>query len=62
MPRMAIFLIAIFLTTLASAQIPKPADVIGFEPGSDYKLAKWGQLIEYTGLSTPRAIASSCVR
>ena len=47
MPRIAIFLISIFLTTLVSAQIPKPADVIGFEPGSDYKLAKWNQLIEY---------------
>ena len=47
MPRIAIFLISIFLTTLVSAQIPKPADVIGFEPGSDYKLAKWDQLMEY---------------
>lgn len=31
----------------AQAPPARPADVIGFEPGSDYKLAKWDQLIEY---------------
>ena len=29
------------------SQPPRPADVIGFVPGSDYKLANWEQLIEY---------------
>ncbi|MBC7892201.1 MAG: peptidase M14 [Sphingobacteriaceae bacterium] len=29
------------------AQIPKPADVLGFEPGADYKLADSGTLLDY---------------
>jgi hypothetical protein len=28
-------------------QVPHPADVFGFEPGEDYKLADHGQLIDY---------------
>jgi hypothetical protein len=29
------------------AQVPPPAEVFGFEPGEDYKLADYGQLTEY---------------
>jgi hypothetical protein len=29
------------------AQVPRPVDVIGFEPGSDYKLANYDQLLAY---------------
>ena len=29
------------------AQVPKPADVFGFEPGADYKLADYAQLQDY---------------
>lgn len=29
------------------AQVPKPADVFGFEPGADYKLADYTQLQDY---------------
>ncbi len=29
------------------AQVPLPADSLGFEPGSDYKLAKWEELVSY---------------
>jgi hypothetical protein len=31
----------------AAAQVPRPADVFGFEPGEDYKLADYTQLTEY---------------
>ena len=28
-------------------QIPRPVDVLGFELGADYKLAKWKELVSY---------------
>ncbi|HEY6328936.1 MAG TPA: M14 metallopeptidase family protein [Blastocatellia bacterium] len=31
----------------ASASLPSPRDVIGFEPGEDRKLASWSQIVEY---------------
>jgi hypothetical protein len=31
----------------AAAQVPRPADVFGFEPGEDYKLADHAQLVDY---------------
>lgn len=31
----------------AQAQVPAPADVFGFEPGADYKMADYGQLTRY---------------
>ena len=35
------------ITLVASAQVPKPVDVFGFEPGADYKLAKYNLLMDY---------------
>ncbi|GAB3491831.1 M14 family metallopeptidase [Spirosoma knui] len=32
---------------MAFAQVPKPADVFGFEPGADYKLANYKMLMDY---------------
>jgi len=32
---------------VAQAQAPTPEDILGFAPGSDYKLAKWDALVEY---------------
>ncbi len=29
------------------SQVPKPADVFGFEPGADYKLAMYDQMLDY---------------
>jgi len=38
----------LFIAGSAAAQtIPKPADVFGFRPGTDYKLAKYDQMLEY---------------
>lgn len=31
----------------ASARVPEPADVFGFQPGADYKLASHEQIVEY---------------
>jgi hypothetical protein len=39
------------------AAVPAPADVMGFEPGADYLLADYGQLLEYY-----RALAASSDR
>lgn len=39
--------ILLILPITLLAQIPKPADVFGFEPGADYKLADYDQLQEY---------------
>lgn len=54
-------LITLFLTsfsTLTLAQdVPKPEDVIGFAPGTDYKLADWNQLESYY-----RAVAEASER
>ena len=32
---------------VSEAQVPAPAEVLGFEPGDDYQLALWGELIPY---------------
>ncbi|CAN5564263.1 M14 family metallopeptidase [soil metagenome] len=34
-------------SVMAMAQVPKPADVFGFEPGADYKLANTKMLLDY---------------
>ena len=43
------FLLAVGLPfgSVAKAQVPAPAEVLGFEPGDDYQLALWGELIPY---------------
>ncbi len=42
---------AVVLLALGSsrtlAQVPAPADIIGFAPGEDYKLAHYGPIVEY---------------
>ena len=40
-------IVSLAFASVVTGQTPRPADVIGFEPGSDYKLAKWDQLVEY---------------
>ncbi len=40
-------ILALACASVAFSQPPRPADVIGFVPGSDYKLADWDQLVEY---------------
>ena len=40
-------LIFLLLPITLLAQVPKPADVFGFEPGADYKLANYTQLQDY---------------
>ncbi len=47
MKRLLFFLIAISVTTLSFGQIPKPADTFGFEPGADYKMATYDQMLAY---------------
>ena len=44
MPALATFLL---LVTRLGAQVPHPADVYGFTPGDDYKLATYDQMLEY---------------
>ncbi|RIV24971.1 peptidase M14 [Fibrisoma montanum] len=40
-------LAAMLAGLMAHAQVPKPADVFGFEPGADYKLANVKMLLDY---------------
>ncbi|MBA2635998.1 MAG: peptidase M14, partial [Sphingomonas sp.] len=40
-------LAALLLPFALSAQVPRPAAVFGFEPGADYKLADYGQMLAY---------------
>lgn len=43
----AVLAIATVTGNAAAQQIPAPADVFGFKPGTDYKLADYDQLTEY---------------
>ncbi len=46
--RIAIGLIPLLLGSVAAvAEVPKPADVFGFEPGADYKIADYKQILDY---------------
>jgi hypothetical protein len=46
--RLSLVAVALLLGLGSSAgQIPRPADHLGFEPGTDYKLAKWDALVSY---------------
>jgi hypothetical protein len=50
MPKRIITLLLLFLVTgVATAQkkIPTPAEVLGFTPGDDRKLASWDQVVDY---------------
>ena len=40
-------LTSFLLPSLTFAQAPAPAEVFGFEPGDDYKLASYDQLLDY---------------
>ncbi len=39
--------VALPLSTVAAQQVPHPSDVFGFTPGDDYKIADYGQMLEY---------------
>ncbi|MBL7865831.1 MAG: peptidase M14 [Cyclobacteriaceae bacterium] len=45
----SLFLTFVFAAAFftAQAQIPKPADTFGFEPGADYKMATYDQMLAY---------------
>ena len=47
--RTLIVALLLVLSSVATAQtkIPAPADVLGFAPGEDRKLASWNQVVEY---------------
>ena len=45
-PTCAVVLLALSAAP-ALAQVPAPADIIGFAPGEDYKLAHYGPIVEY---------------
>jgi len=45
LPGLALALVGIFST--AFGQIPKPAETFGFEPGADYKMATYDQMLSY---------------
>lgn len=40
-------LIFVFVFTAFAQKIPAPADVLGFTPGDDRKLASWAQIVDY---------------
>lgn len=44
--RMGVLSLLIFSGSLF-AQVPKPSDVFGFEPGADYKMANYSQMKDY---------------
>ena len=49
-PRIAFLILAVIalpLTSVLAQQPPPPAEVLGFEPGDDYKMADYTQMLEY---------------
>lgn len=43
-----LLLLAVFCTSQLKAQdVPAPSDVFGFQPGADYKLANYDQMLDY---------------
>ena len=42
-----LFSLSVVLNSNSTAQVPHPADVFGFTPGDDYKLATYDQMLEY---------------
>jgi hypothetical protein len=42
-----LFLLLASIAVTAQTKIPAPADVLGFVPGEDRKLASWSQVVEY---------------
>lgn len=47
MKRILFVLAAMCLAGVAVAQLPKPAETFGFEPGADYKMATYDQMLAY---------------
>src|SRR5262245_64200918 len=39
--------LAALVATASRGQFPAPAEVLGFEPGEDFRLAPWSKLVEY---------------
>lgn len=46
-PARLLLLLLVLVSQMAAAQVPKPSDVFGFEPGADYKLADYKQMLDY---------------
>ncbi|MGI9034923.1 MAG: hypothetical protein ACR2GD_02675, partial [Pyrinomonadaceae bacterium] len=46
-PRFGILILLFAFSTFAQTKIPAPADVLGFTPGDDRKLASWAQVVDY---------------
>jgi hypothetical protein len=44
---LVLFVGAVMPWSVAGQPVPAPADVFGFEPGADYKLADYGQVVAY---------------
>ena len=47
MKKLALLTLSFLIFTSAFAQVPTPESVFGFQPGADYKLAKYDQMLEY---------------
>jgi len=45
--RNTIWATLLIISIAGLSQVPKPADVFGFEPGADYKLADYSQMVDY---------------
>jgi zinc carboxypeptidase len=44
-----LLLLLVSIVAAAQTKIPAPADVLGFTPGDDRKLASWDQVVDYFG-------------
>ncbi|MEQ8302385.1 MAG: M14 family metallopeptidase [Cyclobacteriaceae bacterium] len=47
MKLLKLFTIALTISWTAYGQIPKPSETFGFEPGADYKMATYDQMLSY---------------
>ena len=50
--RSPLVMVAFLLASAATAMgqepaVPEPADVLGFEPGADFELASWSDVVDY---------------
>ncbi len=47
MKKHILYLLPVFSAGIAVAQLPRPGDTFGFEPGADYKMANYEQMLAY---------------
>lgn len=45
--KLILFSIIFLITGIVSGSIPSPKEVLGFEPGEDFKLASWDEILKY---------------